>query len=171
MVCPWKTGKLEKSRFSVVFTWGMAALFFLVAGRYRPPRCQEVKRSNGFSRSEMMPSMSRPIIGLNADFIPAGKATKPHLRLNQGYADAVLTAGGLPILMPLLDKEADIQAFLDRVDGFVLTGGLDLDPRRLGLPRHHAVTPMPERREERDRIIVRLLMERQMPILGVGVGI
>lgn len=117
-----------------------------------------------------MPSMSRPIIGLNADFITVGKATRPHLRLNLGYTEAVLTAGGLPILMPLLDKEADIRAFVDRVDGFVLTGGLDLDPRRLGLPRHHAVTPMPERREERDRILVRVLLERQMPVLGVGVG-
>ena len=117
-----------------------------------------------------MPQSCRPIVGLNADYIPAGKATKPHLRLNAGYADAVLTAGGLPVLMPILDKETDIRLFLDRVDGFVLTGGLDLDPRRLGLPRHHAVTPMHERREERDRILVRLLLERQIPILGVGVG-
>src|SRR5262245_3727510 len=117
-----------------------------------------------------MPSMSRPFVGLNADYISAGKATKPHLRLNLGYTESVLTAGGLPILMPLLDKEADIRAFLDHMDGFVLTGGLDMDPRRMGLPRHHAVTPMPERREERDRILVRVLMERQLPILAVGVG-
>jgi len=117
-----------------------------------------------------MPQPSRPFVGLNADFIPQGKVTKPHLRLNQGYAEAVLTSGGLPVLMPILDKEADINAFLDRLDGFVLTGGLDLDPRRLGLPRHHAVTPMDERREERDRILVRLLIERRMPVLGVGVG-
>ncbi len=117
-----------------------------------------------------MPSLSRPLVGLNTDFIVAGKATKPHLRLNLGYTESVLTAGGLPVLMPLLDKEADIRAFVDPLDGFVLTGGLDLDPRRLGLPRHHAVTPMPERREERDRILVRVLIERQLPILAVGVG-
>ena len=68
-----------------------------------------------------MVQMSRPVVGLNADFIPAGKATKPHLRLNQGYAEAVLTTGGLPVLMPLLDKDAEIKTFLDRVDGFILT--------------------------------------------------
>lgn len=117
-----------------------------------------------------MASPSRPIIGLNADFIPAGKATKPHLRLNQGYTESVLTAGGLPILMPLLERESEIAAFLDRVDGFILTGGLDMDPRRMGLPRHHAVQPMHERREERDRTLVRMVMERQMPVLGIGVG-
>jgi putative glutamine amidotransferase len=117
-----------------------------------------------------MAQMVRPVIGLNADFSPASKASRPHLRLNQGYAEAVLAAGGLPILMPLLEKEAEIRAFLDHVQGFLLTGGLDMDPRRQGLPKHHAVQPMPERREERDRILVRMLLQKQMPILGIGVG-
>ncbi len=117
-----------------------------------------------------MAQMNRPVIGLNADFIPGSKTGKPHLRLNQGYAESVLTAGGLPVLMPMLEREAEIHAFLDRVDGFVLTGGLDMEPRRLGLPRHHAVTPMPECREERDRLLVKILIEREIPVLGVGVG-
>jgi putative glutamine amidotransferase len=117
-----------------------------------------------------MAQTTRPLIGLNVDYVPASKNQRPHLRLNQGYAEAVLSAGGLPLLMPLLDKEADIRAFLDHVDGFLLTGGLDMDPRRLGLPKHHAVVPMPERREERDRQLVRLLMQKQMPILALGVG-
>jgi putative glutamine amidotransferase len=114
--------------------------------------------------------MSRPLVGLNCDFIPAGKATRPHLRLNQGYAESVLTAGGLPVLMPMLEKEGEIRQFLERLDGFILTGGLDMDPRRMGLPRHHAVQPMPERREERDRMLVRILLEMQLPLLGIGVG-
>ncbi len=117
-----------------------------------------------------MAQESRPLVGLNCDFIPAGKATKPHLRLNQGYAESVLTAGGLPVLMPMLEKEAEIRQFLERLDGFILTGGLDMDPRRMGLPRHHAVQPMPERREERDRLLVRILLELQLPLLGIGVG-
>lgn len=117
-----------------------------------------------------MAQATRPLIGLNVDFIPASKAHRPHLRLNQGYAEAVLMAGGLPVLMPMLEKDAEIQAFLDHVDGFILTGGLDMDPRRLGLAKHHAVRPMPECREERDRQLVRLLLERETPVLGIGVG-
>lgn len=113
---------------------------------------------------------TRPFIGLNADFIAGTKTSKPHLRLNQGYAEAVLTSGGLPVLMPMLEKDAEIQAFLDQMDGFILTGGLDMDPRRLGLPRHHAAQPMHERREERDRLLVKAVIERQMPVLGIGVG-
>jgi putative glutamine amidotransferase len=117
-----------------------------------------------------MAQATRPLIGLNVDYIPATKAQRPHLRLNQGYADAVLAAGGLPVLMPIFEKDAEVRAFLDHVDGFILTGGLDMDPRRLGLPRHHAAQPMAERRDESDRILVRNLIERHMPVLGIGVG-
>jgi putative glutamine amidotransferase len=116
-----------------------------------------------------MAQQTRPLIGLNVDYIP-GKNTRPHLRLNVGYAESVFSAGGMPVLMPILGLESEIGAFLDRVDGFVLTGGLDLDPRRQGLPRHSSIQPMPERREEHDRALVRLLLERQMPVLGIGVG-
>ncbi len=117
-----------------------------------------------------MAQATRPLIGLNVDFIAATKTSKPHLRLNQGYAEAVLLAGGLPVLMPILGKEGEISTFLDRLDGFVLTSGLDMDPRRLGMAKHHASQPMHEQRDEHDRMLVRMLMHRQMPVLGIGVG-
>jgi putative glutamine amidotransferase len=118
----------------------------------------------------MMAHHTRPLIGINADFVPAGKTTPAQMRLNAGYFEAVLAAGGLPVVMPLLGKEAEINAFLDRVDGFLLTGGLDLDPKRQGQPTHPSVQPMPERREENDRALVRRILARQVPVLGVGVG-
>lgn len=113
---------------------------------------------------------NRPLIGVNVDFFAANKNTRAHIRLGAGYFDAVLAAGGLPILMPPYGKEVEINAFLDRVDGFVLSTGLDLDPRKQGQCSHASVQPMAERREDSDRILVRLLMQRQMPVLGTGVG-
>lgn len=118
----------------------------------------------------MMTQQTRPWIGINVDVIPASKHNGPHLRLNAGYVEAILAAHGLPILMPPYGKEAEINAFLDRVDGFVLTAGLDLDPKRQGQPSHASIQPMSERREESDRVLVRRLLARQMPVLGIGVG-
>jgi putative glutamine amidotransferase len=117
-----------------------------------------------------MAQQTRPLIGLNVDYIPAGKTTRPHLRLNVGYAESVYAAGGMPVLMPVLGQESDIAAFLDRLEGFVLTGGLDLDPRKLGWPRHPSVQLMAERRDDHDRALVRQIMRRQMPVLGIGAG-
>lgn len=117
-----------------------------------------------------MAQQTRPVIGINADFVAAKKNTHPSLRLNAGYFDAVLAAGGLPIIMPLYNKDGEINAFLDRVDGFVLTGGLDLDPRKNGMPHHSAVQPIAERREDNDRLLVRCLLKRKLPLLAIGLG-
>src|SRR5580700_8368703 len=118
----------------------------------------------------MKAQQTRPLIGINADFFPATKITGAHIRLNVGYFDSVVTAGGLPVILPPLGKDAEINAYLDQLDGVILTGGLDMDPRRQGQPTHPAVQPMPERREDNDRLLVRLIVQRQMPVLGIDLG-
>jgi putative glutamine amidotransferase len=113
---------------------------------------------------------TRPFIGINADFVPAGKQTRAHLRLGIGYVETVMAAGGLPVVVPPLAREAEILELLDRLDGIILSGGPDMDPRRHGLPTHSSVQPMAERRDENDRILVRQVVARKMPVLGIGLG-
>jgi putative glutamine amidotransferase len=117
-----------------------------------------------------MSHQTRPFIGINADFVAAGKLTGAHARLAAGYFDAIVAAGGLPVIIPPLGKEALISAVLDRLDGVVLSSGLDMDPRRQQQPFHSAVQPMAERRELSDRILARCVIDRQLPLLGIGLG-
>ena len=97
----------------------------------------------------------RPLIGINTDFFAATKTYSAHARVNAGYFDAVLAAGGLPVLLPPLGKEPEIDAFLDRLDGIVLTGGLDMDPRRNGQAMsnccEHCGAPAAHRRRAKRR--------------------
>jgi putative glutamine amidotransferase len=78
----------------------------------------------------MKPQQTRPLIGINADFFPATKLTGAHVRLNVGYFDSVVAAGGLPVILPPLGKEAEINAYLDQLDGIILSGGADPCPGR-----------------------------------------
>lgn len=118
-----------------------------------------------------MAHQTRPFIGINADYVPASKVNSPFIRLNVGYLDNVVGAGGLPVVVPPLGKDIDVDAWLDRLDGFILTGSnQDLDPRRLGMLSHSSVQPLPERREESDRLLVRRLLERRLPLLAIGLG-
>jgi putative glutamine amidotransferase len=120
-----------------------------------------------------MTHQTRPFIGVNADFAPAGRQGNPPaaVRVAAGYLDAVVAAGGVPWVLPPLGKDANVDAFLDRLDGLVLTGAwADLDPRRWGLPTHPAVQPLPERRDDSDRTLVRRLLARRLPVLAVGLG-
>jgi putative glutamine amidotransferase len=113
---------------------------------------------------------ARPVIGINVDLVAASKHAASYIRLAAGYFDSIYTAGGLPILIPPLNKEKEIDALLDRVEGMVLCGGPDLDPRRQNLPSHSTVVPMAVRREDNDRILMRRIIDRQIPLLAIGVG-
>lgn len=113
---------------------------------------------------------SRPYIGINADFTTTAKTGVSIARLPIGYVDAVAKAGGVPMILPPLTKDMELDPILDRLDGIVLSGGLDLDPRRVGQPTHRAVVPMAERRETSDRRLVQAVVDRQMPVLAIGVG-
>lgn len=50
------------------------------------------------------------------------------LRLSENYADAIVLAGGLPIVAPLTEDHGIYDELLDTVDGLMLTGGADVDP-------------------------------------------
>jgi putative glutamine amidotransferase len=117
-----------------------------------------------------MAHQTRPFIGMNADYVPAGKVNCPYVRLNAGYVDTLVAAGALPVIVPPLGQDIDLDAWLDRLDGFLLTSGLDMDPRRQGWPAHPSVQPLPERRDESDRFLVRRLLERRLPVLAIGLG-
>jgi putative glutamine amidotransferase len=117
-----------------------------------------------------MARTTQPFIGINTDFVPAGKTTTAHIRLHAGYFDTVVAAGGLPVVLPPLAREAETEALLDRLDGVVLSGGPDMDPRRWGMTSHNAVLPMAERREQNDRLLVQRVVKRRLPVLGIGLG-
>jgi putative glutamine amidotransferase len=117
-----------------------------------------------------MPRQPQAFVGVNADYYCAGKQFAPQMRLPIAYLDAIVAAGGLPVVVPPCCRDIEPDSYLNRLDGFVLVGGADLDPRRHGLPTHPAVQFMPERRDESDRRLVQCLLERRMPILAIGLG-
>jgi len=113
---------------------------------------------------------NRPLIGINSDYRATAKGRVPQTFLHSGYYDCLLAAGAVPVVIPPLTKEVDLSPILDRLDGVLLTGGDDLDPKKMGLAPHPSVTVMNDRRETSDRMLVKLLQQRKMPVLGVGLG-
>ncbi len=112
----------------------------------------------------------RPLIGINMDFRATIKGRTPHSYLTNGYYDSILSAGGIPVAIPPLVKEHDLSPILDRLDGVMLTGGDDLDPKKQGLGHHPSIVTIPERRETSDRLLCKLIEQRRMPVLGIGLG-
>lgn len=113
---------------------------------------------------------TKPLIGINTDYRSAQGNQPAFSVLTAGYFDSVYRAGGIPVAVPPIGEDDDINALLDRLDGFVLVGGADLDPRRDGFMLHPAVRLMESRREAFDRKLCRAIADRKMPVFGIGVG-
>jgi len=113
---------------------------------------------------------AKPLIGLNADYRSARKATPSLSYLCAGYYDCLVKAGAIPIIVPPLADGNDLARVLNLLDGFVMIGGADLDPRRDGFMLHPSVRLLDPRREEFDRMLIEIICRRRMPVFGIGVG-
>jgi len=109
--------------------------------------------------------VNRPRIGVTLD---ADEAARRY-ELPRAYADAVLAAGGLPILLPHAVEAAG--AYLALLDGLVVTGGaFDVPPELYGeAPRTECGPTKPERTAfEKD--LLEAALAARLPVLGVCGG-
>jgi putative glutamine amidotransferase len=113
---------------------------------------------------------AKPLIGINTDYRSARKEHAALSFVAAGYYDGILASGGIPVILPPLAEEDDVVRVLDALDGIVMVGGGDLDPRRDGYMPHPAVRMMEPRREDFDRLLAKHVCARQMPVLGIGSG-
>ncbi len=90
----------------------------------------------------------------------------------EGYPRAVLTAGGLPLILPIPHVESvPAEAYLDTIDGLLLTGGADIHPSFYG---QTILEQCGDIDEERDRFEVELIhaaRSRDLPLLGICRGL
>jgi len=113
---------------------------------------------------------ARPLIGLTLDSEqPGGYSRLPWYALRENYCAAVVRAGGLPVLLPHEPEHAE--AYLDTLDGLVITGGhFDVDPALFGATTRHASVTTKDRRTAFELAVTRSAMSRDLPVLGICGG-
>lgn len=114
--------------------------------------------------------VAKPMIGLNADYRGARRDSPAFLCIAAGYFNAVLKTGGIPVILPPLAEEDDLDRVLNTLDGIVMIGGADLDPRNDNYMLHPSMRLLDPRRERFDRMLVRHVARRRMPLLAIGAG-
>ena len=118
-----------------------------------------------------MMAMAQPVIGLTASIDHRSPAFGETYSLTRKYADGVLQAGGVPVIVPHnLDEEA-LRAVLDRLDGVLLSGGGDIDPALFGEEPHPATCEIEPDRDGVELTLARWVVERDMPFLAICRGI
>jgi gamma-glutamyl-gamma-aminobutyrate hydrolase PuuD len=89
--------------------------------------------------------------------------------LHATYIAATERAGGIAVLLP--PQGAGAGEVLDRVDGLVLTGGADVDPRRYGQAPGMSTSRPRELRDEWETALARAALARGLPLLAVCRGL
>lgn len=113
-----------------------------------------------------------PLIGITCEAVShEGKDFKPYdLVCDHRYAEAVTDAGGHPVLLPIAYRKRVLRRYLEGIDGLVIVGGDDVDPRLYGedpLPGTNIIYPS---RTKFETWLYTAGKKRGLPILGICYG-
>jgi putative glutamine amidotransferase len=115
----------------------------------------------------------QPLIGMTAyrEHASWGVWSQGADLLPVAYADAIVRAGGVPVLLPAATAEPDAAAaVVERLDGLVISGGADVDPAQYGdRPHDRTGTARPDR-DAWELALVTSAAAASLPTLGVCRG-
>ena len=87
------------------------------------------------------------------------------------YSQAVLHAGGAPVIVPAAQNRKSLSRVLDSVQGLILSGGPDVHPKRYGEEPMAGLGEVDEALDAMELMAAGLALERDMPILAICRGI
>lgn len=91
--------------------------------------------------------------------------------VNAAYVRALLTAGGIPLILSPLMGASLAGSALDGCDGLLLTGGEDIHPSWYGADPSPLLNPPSRERDLFELALFAVARQRELPILGVCRGI
>jgi putative glutamine amidotransferase len=117
----------------------------------------------------------KPIIGILGYLVPPDESVRrgfddrEHAVFALNYFDKVAAFDMLPVAIPAVSP-AMAPAYVDLVDGLVLTGGADVDPAFYGDEPHPRLRAGIRRRDEFELAIAQAAVAKGLPVLGICRG-
>ncbi|AYC30755.1 gamma-glutamyl-gamma-aminobutyrate hydrolase family protein [Paenisporosarcina cavernae] len=106
----------------------------------------------------------KPLIGITSEVLENGSYFLPPV-----YAKAIVEAGGIPFLIPLVPNE-DLDDLSDLLDGLFVTGGEDIDPGYYKEDPHVNLGKIVPKLDELEYNLVELMLKKDKPYIGVCRG-
>jgi putative glutamine amidotransferase len=118
----------------------------------------------------------RPMIGITCDLdLGTGREARAPGRavhvLYDDYVQAVLSSGGLPVLLPAVMSEDSREAYAQHLHGLLIPGSpADIDPACYGEEPHARLGPVNPLRTDFELRLVSLALRRELPVFGICGG-
>ena len=88
-----------------------------------------------------------------------------------GYIDMLQEAGVLPIILPTRATPGELAELNSICDGYLFTGGHDVDPALYGAKKSERCGTLNAERDTLERALFQLALETDKPVLGICRGI
>ncbi|MDF2935220.1 MAG: hypothetical protein K0Q90_593, partial [Paenibacillaceae bacterium] len=108
----------------------------------------------------------RPKIGI----MPFYNTQTNRIELNLGYTEAIERAGGLPFLLPLTSSKEVLDQLIGEMDGFLISGGQDVNPALYGQKMLECCQEICPPRDEQDVYLIKRALELDKPLLAICRG-
>lgn len=109
--------------------------------------------------------MKKPVIGITTDI------KNGNYEIEVKYTHAIASAGGIPLLIPSIPENTSlIKETVERIDGLVLPGSRDMDPKYYNQAPHPKLRPMSLERTEMEFAVLENSIKRELPVLGICGG-
>jgi putative glutamine amidotransferase len=115
--------------------------------------------------------LSLPIIGVTTRTAPVQPSHLPSIMVQKSYTQAILEAGGLPLLIPSDIGENGWKVLINRLDGILFTGGGDIAIEYFNGEPNPAVYGIDASRDALELGLARDAAASAKPILGICRGL
>lgn len=115
----------------------------------------------------------KPIIGISTNFLTVEKGKflgMERIYVNKDYVDAVIKAGGTPLLLPPTEDTACIHTYAEQCDGFILSGGGDINPLLFGEYPHPLLEEIHTSLDRSQWTLTLEILKTQKPLLAICRG-
>lgn len=120
-----------------------------------------------------MSSERPPVIGVMSRITPFFHEGRPYPRAGValGYLEAVQLSGGTPIILPMTQDRAVLEAAYALCDGILLPGGSDVSPLHYGEEPHVKLDTVDPLRDQTEIYLCQRALHDDMPILAICRGL
>lgn len=107
----------------------------------------------------------KPLIGITTDY------KDKHNSIEEVYSKAVAGYGGLPVLIPTVEDNTQyLSNIISRIDGLLIPGSRDMDPKHYNEEPHPKLNPMNPERTAAEYIVLESALDKELPVLGICGG-
>lgn len=110
--------------------------------------------------------MLKPIIGVT----PSIENNADKYFVSSDNIQAITRAGGIPLILPFLTEEENLDAIAEQIDGLYLSGGNDVDPAYFSEEPHPKLGSVNPARDFFEIAFIKKMLRLKKPIFGVCRG-